>query len=275
MTSTFGKFTWDQETLNNLVHDAASEIRVVRPLLKLYGKQGAYTTNIFGHQLKSSQHGKEKEKGAPLSIPINQCLTPVILSCDLTLQQEQFSDADALNTLALEAAYRVVAAEDAVILLGGEAQSFLERLSVKADREQLATQIRLLPPGAQPLGKDRSILDSIVGAVADLERSGRMGRYAAVVSLDLFQEAMKPRTSAVDAPIYEIRPLLIEGGFRHSQVLAPRTGVVFSLNGDALKIAVPVDTSVEFVEEKKDVVLQVVEQIRLVIDVPEAVVELR
>jgi hypothetical protein len=84
----------------------------VRPLLKLYGQQGTYTTNIDGHQIKDSQ--KNNDKGALLSIPINQCLTPVILSCDFTLQQEQFSDADALNTLAVEAAYRVVAAEDAI-----------------------------------------------------------------------------------------------------------------------------------------------------------------
>ena len=43
------KFTWNQESVNNLVHAAASEVRVVRPLLKLYGKQGDYITNIFGH----------------------------------------------------------------------------------------------------------------------------------------------------------------------------------------------------------------------------------
>jgi len=93
--------------------------------------------------------------------------------------------------------------------------------------------------------------------------------------LDLYQEAMKPRQNPFDAPIYEIRPLLIENGFRQSQALPPRTGVIFSLNGDGLKIAVPVDTSVEFVEEKKDAFLQVVEQIRLVVDVPEAVVALK
>jgi Encapsulating protein for peroxidase len=132
MNNNASKFTWNQESLNKVVHDAASEIRVVRPLLKLYGKQGAYTTNIFGHQIKASQ----QDKGSPLSIPINQPLTPVILSCDFTLEREQFSDADALNTLAVEAAYRVAAAEDAVILLGEDAQYFIERLGVKVDGEQ-------------------------------------------------------------------------------------------------------------------------------------------
>ena len=48
------KFTWNQESVNNLVHDAASEVRVVRPLLKLYGKQDGYTTNIFGHPIKGA-----------------------------------------------------------------------------------------------------------------------------------------------------------------------------------------------------------------------------
>jgi uncharacterized linocin/CFP29 family protein len=245
----------------------------VRPLLTLYGKQGSYATNIFGHQIRVSSG--DKDRGFLLSIPINESLTPVTLSCNFTLQQEQFRDADALNTLAVEAAYRVTAAEDAVILLGADAQPFMERLYVKAGRDQLPKQTGLLPKGAQPVKTTRSILDSIVGGIADLEKNGRIGRYAAIVSLDLYQEAMKPRTNAMDAPIYEIRPLLIDGGFRQSQVLPPRTGVIFSLNGDGVKIAVPVDTSVKFVEETEDVVLQVIEQIRLVVDVPEAVVALR
>jgi uncharacterized linocin/CFP29 family protein len=272
MANGTSKFNWNQESVNNLVHDAANEIHVVRPLLKLYGKQGSYTTNIFGHQIKSSS---ETNDDFSLSIPINQCLTPIILSCDFTLQQEQFNDVDALNALATEAAYRVAIAEDAVILLGAGAGDFIQKLGVKADADQLAEQSGLFPCGSVGVDKNHSILESIVRGIADLEKNGRIGKYAAIVSLDLYQEAMKPRTSAVDAPIYEIRPLLVEGGFRHSQVLTGRTGVIFSLNGDGLKIAVPVDTSVEFVEEKKDVFLQVVEQIRLVIDVPETVVALR
>ena len=271
MNHNASKFNWNQESVNNLVHSAAIEMRVVRPLLKLYGKQGGYTTSISGHRIRDCT----QDRGSPLSIPINQCLTPIILSCDFMLHQEQFSDEDALNALAVQAAYYVTAAEDAVILLGKSAQSFIEKLCVKADRGQLAEQAGLLPSEVGKLGKDRSILDSIMEGITDLEKNGLFGRYAAVVSLDLYQEAMKPRTNAMDAPIYEIRPLLVEGGFRHSQVLPLRTGVIFSLNGDGVKIAVPVDTSVEFVEEKKDVFLQVVEQIRLVVDVPEAVVALR
>jgi len=267
MANGANKFTWNQDSVNKLVHDASTDIRVVRPLLKLYGKQGGYTPNIFGHQVVL------QEKNG-LTIPSNENLTPVILSCDITLQQDQFSDEDALNTLAVEAAYRVAAAEDAVILLGGEsAQDFIEDLGVTAEKNELKAQTGLLPKDASKV--QQPILDSIVQGIAELQEKSRLGRYAAVVSLDLFQQAMKPRQNPFDAPIYEIRPLLIENGFRQSQALPINTGVIFSLNGDGLKIAVPVDTSVEFVQEKKEVFLQVVEQIRLVVDVPEAVAALK
>jgi uncharacterized linocin/CFP29 family protein len=267
MSNSTNKFSWNQDNVNKLVHDASTDIRVVRPLLKLHGKQGNYTQNIFGHRVVLQEDG--------LTIPDNQNLTPVILSCDITLQQERFSDEDALNTLAVEAAYRVAAAEDAVILLGGEnAQDFIQDLGVTAEVEQLKAQKGLL--SEKEVSKvEQPILDSIVQGIAELQNKNRLGRYAAVVSLDLFQQAMKPRQNPFDAPIYEIRPLLIENGFRQSQALPKKTGVIFSLNGDGLKIAVPVDTSVEFVEEKKDVYLQVVEQIRLVVDVPEAVEALK
>ena len=150
MNNTASKFNWNQDSANNLVHDAAIEVRVVRPLLKLYGQQSAYTTNIVGHPIRNGQ----QDKGSPLNIPINQFLTPLILSCDIRLQQEQFGDADALNTLAVEAAYRVSAAEDAVILLGKDASCFLDKLGGKANREQLAAQVGLLPPRTPSLKND-------------------------------------------------------------------------------------------------------------------------
>jgi uncharacterized linocin/CFP29 family protein len=237
---------------------------VIRPLLKLYGKHGAYTTNIVGHGVTP---------GSPLSVEINQNLTPVKLSCDIKIKQAQFSDAeDTLNTLVVEAAYRVAAAEDAVILLGTGAENSLKRLDVSAECLSQQTAISSEPLPQLPEG--RSILESIIDGIRDLQGKGRLGSYAAIVSLDLYKEAMRPRQNAFDAQIYEIRPLLIEGGFRPSQALEGRVGVIFSKSGDSVKIAVPVDTRVEFVKEEKDVILQVVEQIRLVVDVPKAVVPL-
>jgi uncharacterized linocin/CFP29 family protein len=262
-------FMWHQDrqqSINRMVWEAAKDIRVIRPFLKLYGKQGEYATNIIGHQVNAGK------AGTPLNIAINQNLTPVKLACDIQIRQEQFTDEDTLHTLAVEAAYRVAAAEEAVLVLGKGAGDFLDRLSVTA--ENLEQQIGLFPGDLPKLGHT-TILDSIVQGIKDLQAKGRFRNYVAIVSLDLYQEAMKPRQNPFDAQIYEIRPLLVEGGFLYSQAAPEKTGVLLSLSGDSVKLAVPVDTCMEFVEEKKDVFLQVVEQIRLLIDVTEAVVPLK
>jgi uncharacterized linocin/CFP29 family protein len=266
------RLTWDEGRVNTAVHDAAKEVRIVRPLLKLQGSQGAYVGNIVGHRITLEA---AEGTGPQMSIALNQALSPVILSCEFVLRPEQFSDADAINALAVEAACRVAAAEDAVLLLGKNAQEIITRLGVGADPEQLAAQSSLLPAKVSPLPQKHPVLDAIVGAIVELERRGRVGKYAAIVSMDLFQEAMRPRTNTMDAPIHEILPLLVENGFRHSHALPPRTGVLLSLFGDGLKIAVPVDVTVELVEQGKVAILQAVEQIRLVVDIPEAVAALK
>jgi len=262
-------FMWHQDrqqSINRMVWEAAKDIRVIRPFLQLYGKQGEYATNIIGHQVNAGKGGR------PLSIDINQNLTPVKLSCDIQIHQEQFKDEDTLHTLAVEAAYRVAAAEEAVLVLGKSAGDFLDRLSVTA--ENLDQQTGLFPANPPTLG-NTTILDSIVQGIKDLQANGRFRNYVAVVSPDLYQAAMKPQQNIFDAQKYAIEPLLMEGGFLYSQAAPEKTGVLLSLSGDSVKLAVPMDTCIEFVEEKKDVFLQAVEQFRLLIDVPEAVVALK
>ena len=68
---------------------------------------------------------------------------------------------------------------------------------------------------------------------------------------------------------------MVENGFVYCPAAPERAGVIFSLSGDGITISCTIDDKVEFVEEKKDVTLQVVEQIRLLVDVPKAVVGLR
>jgi hypothetical protein len=73
-------FMWHQDrqqSINRMVWEATKDIRVIRPFLKLYGKQGEYATNIIGHQVSAGK------VGTPLSIDFNQNLTPVKLSCDI------------------------------------------------------------------------------------------------------------------------------------------------------------------------------------------------
>jgi hypothetical protein len=65
-------FTWNQDDVNQKVHDASVGIRVVRPLLKLYGKQGAYARNIYGHRvINNGSNGS-------LTIENTQNLEPIV-----------------------------------------------------------------------------------------------------------------------------------------------------------------------------------------------------
>src|SRR5262245_10973385 len=124
-------FHWDQsrwDSINQLVHDASKEMRLIRPLLKLYGTQGDYVGRLPGHSLNEPDPFRRR----PLSIESYQNVRPVKISCEFTLSKEQFYDEDAVHALAIEAAYRVAQAEDAVILRGRDANvdNFLDKLDV-------------------------------------------------------------------------------------------------------------------------------------------------
>ena len=282
-------FNWDQgrwNSLNQVVHDASREMRLIRPLLKLYGTQGDYVRTIAGHQVNNGLPAQPGQPRQPLSVDVNQNVVPVKLWCEFRLRQEQFYDEDTATSLAIEAAYRVAQAEDAVILLGADAAGFLTGLNVQMDPGQLEGQQSLLlgippkvdrpPPGSSNSPSQNYITESIIQGIRELQRNGRYSRYAAIVGLKLYEDSMRPRGGrAFSAEIYELRVLLGENRFLYSPALPDRGGVIFSLSGDGIKIAVPVDARVELVEENRDVTLQVVEQIRLLVDVPQAAVALR
>jgi uncharacterized linocin/CFP29 family protein len=134
----------------------------------------------------------------------------------------------------------------------------------------------------QPSRSQRSdILDILLKGIERLRNSGHFGEYCAVVAPDLYKAAFAPRSSLGtdwdaqrEAPIYQIRPLLREGGFGYSRMLMPGTGVIFSLGGGALTLAVPREAHVQFVSMDRDIILSVQERFRLLINRPDAIVPL-
>src|SRR5262249_1167681 len=109
------------------------------------------------------------------------------------------------------------------------------------------------------------ILESILRGIQQLQQGGHYGEYCAIVAPHLYQPAFRPRsirpdddieapngrypqrTDLTDAPIYQIRPLLREGGFSYSRMAIPGTGVIFSTGGASMYLAVPEDAHVAFV----------------------------
>jgi uncharacterized linocin/CFP29 family protein len=257
--------------LNRVVHDEAAAIRVARQLLPLFGESSGFVGSIAGHELRQTK-GNE-----PLSLPSNQNLVPAEISVEFTLAPEQFTDEHVATALAGRAAYLTAIAEDLVVLRGKDASAALDSLGPVSVLNNCGEQVGLFQaadPAPLPLPEEQDILGSILAAITKLRQQNHHGPYCAVVSPDLWQRAFKNRQSTMDAPIHEIRPLFREGGFRYSPAAPYGTGIVFSLGGQTLDLAVPVDATVELVKEERSAFLRVVEQVRLRVNQPTAITPL-
>jgi len=248
-------FNWSQDRwqgINKVVHDESAKIRL-RDVFPLWGNSGGYVDSAVGHEVTLTP-------GQPLKIKAGQNLVPVELSVEFQLSPEQFHDEQVAEALATRAAYILALAEDAVLLQGNSSRRFLTSLNVV--ERNLDEQHGLFNENQPQV--ERPILESILEGIKRLRTRNHHGEYCVIVSPDLYQEAFAPRQNTLDAPIYEIRPLLREGGFLYSQAAPEKTGVIFSLGGHTLDIAVPVDVMVELTDEEKGVaLLRVVEQFRL------------
>lgn len=264
------QFNWDsyKENVNNLAKEVAKDHRTMRPLFKLYdGIQGGWTRNIVRNKINTENHL------ISVSNDTSQNLTPAVLTCDIKIEQEQFGDMAALNRAVKEASYQLAKAEDAVILLGKLLdEKLLGPVKVKHLKVQEGLVKNKMPT---PLSSEQSVADSIRQGFQTLIRNGRKGNFVAVVSEELYTQATKGRENATDTEYSEFNKVIIqEGGFHYSEALDGRTGVMMSLSGESIMIAIPMDISVQLLKVEGDAFLQVVEQICLVIDIGNAVVPL-
>jgi len=120
-----------------------------------------------------------------------------------------------------------------------------------------------------------TILDSILQGISDLQERGHYGEYCVLVDPRLYQAAYTPKPNDItSAPIYQIMPRLREGGFGYSLMMPPKTGIVWSLGGNALGVAVPREPHLVFIRKDRDVILSVQERVRLIVNEPRAVAQL-
>jgi uncharacterized linocin/CFP29 family protein len=269
MSNGMNQFNWSDQQfadLNSTILDEVSNNRRARkvlPLSLLYVDRPNYVEGVTGLRV---------EGGDILQMRTPQTLSPVMLSSYFLLRPQQFTDKAAALHLATQAAYRVAFAEDAIVLYGHEARDELDRMHVRA--EGLGEQRGLAGEGDE-IERD-SILDCILAGIGVLQGRLRFGDYCAIVAPDLYMEAYRPRYTPLDAPIYEIQPLLREKGFVSSPASRPRTGAIFSLGGASIDLAVAYDAHVEYDhEERGQAILRVVEQVCLRINDPDSVTRFR
>jgi uncharacterized linocin/CFP29 family protein len=262
-------YALSQEQMNALAQAQAAKLRIARRALPCtIGHH--YVDSVEGHQLAAPGAGHQ------MSIRPNQRLQPLEMSWRFFLHRGQSGDPSALRALITRAAADLAQAEDAVILRGPDAGPLLiGRYHITFDPDELQTQERLLPVGAGNIAV--ALLDSIIAGIQTLQVNGQYGEYYAIVSPELYSEAYRNRRTRLDAPIYQIQPLLAPNGFLSSDVLVDRTGVIFSLSRGTISLAVPVDTYVDCSlpeDGEGRPRFRVAEQVRLIIDDEEARVAL-
>jgi uncharacterized linocin/CFP29 family protein len=259
------------------VHDEAARTRAARRALPLFGQQGAFVGSVPGYRIG---------RGSPLTIESGPGLVPVDLSVEFKLTPEQLNDEGVAVALATRAANIVALAEDEVMLKGAGAESALHNLGVCS--RNLDSQEGLFERSEKRSEKQSEkhdvaseqvkhpILESILDGIKKLRARNHQGEYAVIVSPDLFEEAFKPRHNTMDAPIYEIRPLLLkDNGFLYSAAAPAKSGVIFSLGGQTIDVNVSVDATAAVAEETRGfAILHVVEQLRLRLNDPTARVNL-
>lgn len=248
----YGKFDWKLDRwqrVNGQIQTIACNNLVARQLLHIVHQQMAYASTVPNHRIAP---------GKPLHIPPSDPLAPIKLSSTFLLNPEQFDDEGVALALATQLAYEVAGGEDAVILHGKNAGPFLKGLDVVGLEAQEGLFEKDPPQVKQP------ILDSINDGIKKLLANKRYGPYGVIVSLDLYREAFAFRQSTLDAPIYQISPLLKENGFLPSPAAPGKTGVILNLGGGGIDLAVPYDVHLELDQEVGgNVILRVIEQFRL------------
>jgi uncharacterized linocin/CFP29 family protein len=260
-------FSETQDQMNAIAQSQATKLRVARRVIQPIIGAG-YVDSVPGHRVI---------RGAILTVRPNQHLRPLQMSRDFSLHKEQSGDNSTVNTLIGFAAADIAQAEDAVVLLGSKAGPFLDKLQVRVEnRDELDEQEGLLQDEAKKVGQP--ILVSILDGIKTLRERGQSGDYFVIVSADLYEEAYRDRKTPLDAPIYQINPLLAGQGFQFSEALPAKTGVIFSLARATISLSVPMDTYVDTSlsnDNQGRPRLAVSQQFRLVIDDPEARVDLK
>jgi hypothetical protein len=256
---------WGHDLAARITPNLRSEIGRIRatpPLIPITPGNSRYEDVVPSYRISP---------GPPLGIRASVRLAPIKISCEFVIAQQQFDDELLASRLALRPASFLAYAEDTILLHGSRAAPDLAAMNVKDENDTLAQQEGLLvnPPVALPAAT--LVTDSIRAALERLQRNQQHGPYCVVLSPDLHRDALTPFGTSTTPKIAPLLPQFRDQGFRFSEALPDRTGVVFSLGGSALDLAILWDAHVECRKVEGDATFVVVEQFRLRINDPRAV----
>jgi uncharacterized linocin/CFP29 family protein len=259
---------WGQELAGRISPQIRSQVGMLRldpPLIPIVPGKAAYEDVVQSFRVNP---------GPPVSIKPSAKLAPVKISLEFMLAQQQFTDELLAARLALRPAADLAFVEDAILLHGKRAADVLKRVGVKDENGTLEEQEGLFVKGPEKIDGKKTIDVSVLEGIQKLRDAQQYGPYCVIVSPDLHREAMTPLGDSGVPRIAPILPQLRENGFRFSPAASERTGVIVSLGGAAVDLSVLWDVHVECRTVEGDATFVVVEQIRLRLNDPRAVVTL-
>jgi uncharacterized linocin/CFP29 family protein len=164
------------------------------------------------------------------------------------LSKEQYHDEDKIGTaatLASRAANRLAQAMDTAIFVGGTNPNLL-------DTAMATRQIPVdLLDDAVPEVYGENTFKAVAKAYAALQEKNHYGPYALVLFTDQFADAHAPLRTTLIMPADRIRPLMTAGLYG-TGTLPKKRGVMVSLGGNTVDVAVGVHGATAFIQIDED-----------------------
>ena len=201
--------------------------------------------------------------GPPLGI-VHENVPTVKISARFTIQQTDLGNEALISDWVSMQARQLALAEDTIILYGAAAG--LNALNINDDDGTLNNQDGLFQQAPPQLPHHHSVDGSILWGIQSLRNRGQYGPYCVIVSPTLHTAAETPIPNSGISRIAPILPQLRKEGFRFSEALQGRSGVIFSVGGAAITLKITWDAHVECLNVDGDATFAVVQQFRLQIN---------
>jgi uncharacterized linocin/CFP29 family protein len=179
-------------------------------------------------------------------------LVELSVEFSLTAQQvEREAELATAVTLVSRAGNLIAQAEDLLVLQGRAAHDAGIFGAVRRRGEFAEGLVAAAPSAVQVAGKIGDVRERIVQAVtracADLQGRGQYGPYALVLRTEQFADASAPLENTLVVPADRLRPL-VEQGFFSTGAMPEATGLVVSVGGAPIDLAVGVEPTVSFLQ---------------------------
>jgi uncharacterized linocin/CFP29 family protein len=183
-----------------------------------------------------------------LSIDQRKVLALLEESQPFLLSKEQYHDEERIGTaatLASHAANRLAQAMDLSIFVGVENPSLLQ----VAEGNHVEPVHLLVADRPGEYGED--VFRAVAAAYAFLQGKGQYGPYALIFRTEQFADAHAPLKATLIMPADRIRPLMT-AGFYGTGTLPEKTGVMVSIGGNTVDVAISVGGATAFTQIDDD-----------------------